>query len=215
MPSTVWGPLISPLDVEAAIRLVLQTWIDSALTEIERRRGDLLVRELPRPVAWHAVNDLDDVDSWPDRDLPAVVIEPSDDTPSLSNQGLIDEQLAFTVTILHRPRGKRVDREHDRAVTVHLVTAVKWVLWKNGSLGGLASGVFCGRTVYDFAPPARAWTLSGAQIDVIAHVPATMRRRGLPDAPDAPPPTSPPDGSPEHAAHTETNVHVDVVTELP
>lgn len=195
---SVYGPFVPSLDIEAAIRTLLQTWIDSYLGELERRSsGRHPLRTLPRPSKWYVATDVEDILQWPDRDLPAVIVESTGDgdTEPGSGRGL-NQWMRFTVTVVYRGSGKREDRERTREVIVLLASAIKWVLWKHRTLGGLAQTIEITRTGYDFAPPARPSTLSGAEVDVSVLVADVVELGGGPDTPDDPPPTDLPSESP-------------------
>jgi hypothetical protein len=207
---SVWGSFFSPLDAEDAVRSILQTWVDSALTEIERRTGEYAIRELPRPNSWRVATGLEDVEDWPDRDLPAVIVESAGEgvAPKLGSAGQVNGEIALNVITVYRGSGKLLNREHDRRIVVMLASAVRWVLLKHGDLGGIADGVILGATEYDIPAPTRPRTLSGAQTDLTVLVSNVANRYGLPDEPDAPAPTEPPPDSPSHPDHLSTHVSV-------
>ena len=205
-----WGPLVTPLDVEAAVKTILQTWIDSALTEIERRTPGWGIRELPRPQSWEVVTDIDEIQDWPDRDLPAVIVESAGEAvdPQLGPSGQVNGEVALTITTAYRGSTKHVNRARTREIVILLATAVRWVLLKHGDLDGIADGVVIGVTDYDIAAPAKPRTLSGAETELIVVLSNVANRFGLPAEPDEPAPTDPPPTSPEWAAHTATHVTV-------
>jgi hypothetical protein len=210
---SIWGPIVSPLDVEQAVKTTLQTWVDSALTEMERQSDMWAIRQVPRPVSWEVVTDIDDIDDWPDDQLPAVVVESAGKAsdPEYGPEGEVDGQFAIDVTVVYRGSGKLVDRELTRRIVVTLATAVELVLLKQPGLGGLASAAFLGAIEFDIASPTKPRTLSGAQVPVVVLVAEVANRNGLPDEPDPPAPTDPPADSPEYPDHTST--HVTVTTE--
>jgi hypothetical protein len=210
---SVYGPFVTSLDIEQAIRTLLQTWLDTYLGELERRSQRPL-RSLPRPRTWFVVTDVEDILQWPDRDLPAVLVESTGDGDTEPAGRRLNQWMRFTVTLVYRGSGKRVDRETDREVIVLLASAIKWVLWKHRTLGGAAEALRIDRTGYDFAPPARPNTLAGAEIDVAVLVADVVELSGGPTLPDDPPPVDLPPDSPGDPPVVETT-SVTLVAEPP
>lgn len=206
---SVWGQIVTPLDVEAAIKTTLQTWLDSALTELERHDPGFAVREIPRPEMWEVVTDIDEIEDWPDRLLPAVIVESTGRAtdPAYGADGEVDGAFAMNVTTIFRGSGKIIDRELNRRIVVMLATAVELVLIKAPAGFGIDAAVLPGATDYDIASPTKPRTLSGAQTEITVVVGHVANRYGLPDEPD-PPDQEPPAESPEYPDHTQTSVTV-------
>lgn len=209
---SVWGQIISPLEVEQAIKNTLQAWLDSALTESERRSDQWRLREIPRPVRWEVVTGIDEIEDWPDRELPAVIVESTgkDNDPQLGPDGQVDGAFAMNVTTIYRGSEKHVNRERNRRIVVMLATAVELVLLKAPAGFGIDASVIIGETAYDIASPTKPRTLSGAQTPIVVLVGHVANRFGLPAEPD-PPDQDPPSQSPDDPDHLSTHVLVDAV----
>lgn len=206
---SVWGEIVTPLDVEAAIKTTVRTWLDSALTDLERRSPDWAIREIPRPKSWEVVTDIDEIEDWPDHALPAVIVESTgrETDPEYGADGEVDGAFAMNVTTIYRGSGKHVNRERNRRIVVMLATAVELVLIKAPDGFGIGASAVLGATDYDIASPTKPRTLSGAQTEIVVLVGHVANRFGLPAEPD-PPDQPPPAESPEDPLHTETNVAV-------
>jgi hypothetical protein len=178
-PQSLYGRLISGVDVEQAIKRRLDDRLGDYLSEVERQHG-LVVGTLARPRAFVVA------ERWPEDQLPAIVVEApgTTDLPAADGQGRYSARFELVLTILVAASTGALELSKLYALALRalavqqpsaLFMGVDWVSerYPRPDLVG-------GRTFYT------------AEVALEVHVPdVTNRHEGPPDEPGWPDP--PPD----------------------
>lgn len=130
---SIFGPIIDASRVEDAVLSLLQVWLPTYLSEVERQAG-MTAGQLARPRSWQAVND---VDNWPENQLPAVFVVPTGTTgePERLGDGTYSTWWAFGVVAVTPAN----DEVHARRNAQLYTAAIRALLLHRQSLGGLGT----------------------------------------------------------------------------
>jgi hypothetical protein len=178
---SVFGPIVTQSQVEAAVLATIEKWVDTYLAQLERVL-DLTVPTIERPQSYGPSFDLA---NWEGLNQPAVVIV-GDKLPPFDKAGgdRYNALFPFSVGIFVTDQTEQAVRN---AASTY-VAAVGALLVQNGSLGGIATNT----DMLDWdlrLPDPNNRTFALGEIDLHVWVNSILTGTGGPATPD--PPTEP------------------------
>lgn len=144
---SLYGPMVTGAHVEAAAIETMQLWMPGYLAEAERQAG-LDARSLATPRAWKTTNE--DIDHWPELQLPAVVIVSPGivERPTKDGAGRYTAVFGLAIGVVVNARDQAAANLNAKLYGACVVA----MLLHHPSLGGFASALDWVDLSYDDVP---------------------------------------------------------------
>lgn len=179
---SIYRPIITGADVQAAAMDTLQLWMPAYVAELERQTGRE-PRSVPLPKTWkHTTEKLQ---RWPEDQVPAViVVSPgTEGDPLVNGDGTYDVAFVLGVGVIVAAR----DQPSANDLVKLYAAAIRTLLVQHASLGGFASGLVWSDEKYDGLPADYLSVGAGAELTFFVAVSGVMSEDGGPgDPPDDP-----------------------------
>lgn len=135
MTDPIYGPILSPVDVQVAVRTTIKQWVATYLAVVERL-NDLDPKKLPHPKSY-VLKDDGTLTKRPEDQTPSVVIlcPGTAGDPVMDGEGLYRVPWAVSVAAIVSAR----DQETSSDVAKFYAAAIRALLVQQGSLGGFAA----------------------------------------------------------------------------
>jgi hypothetical protein len=189
--TAVFGPMIALSDVWTALRTTIETWLPTFLRERERL-SQRAYGALQGPRGWRIYTDTLDALTGDQFPLCVIVAPGLPDAPQPNGDGTYRGTLEMGVSII--VQGRDVTETIDNAAQYG--AALRSLLTKHGSLGGISSGTSIIGERYDELPSEDQRTVCAAEIVISVRVDGINRLYGGPAVPAAEPPPQPDPGAP-------------------
>lgn len=192
---TLFGPILLGTSVTDAMEAHLKLWLPTYLAEMKRQHGV----NLP---AVRSYNFSSDVEKWPERQLPAVLVVSSGtaDEPTMDGGGAYTATYTVGVGVVAAGRSE----EETLQLAQAYAAAVRACVVQHPSLGGFALGTRWLGEEWDTIESSKARTLVGAQEVFVVTVKDVTTAHAGPGVPNpAPNPNVPSADWPTVATHSE------------
>lgn len=183
MSDPIFGPLVDPSDVQAAVQETLEEWIETYLAVVERAKGlDPKSMELP---ASYVQKDDGALNKRPEDELPCVAIlcPGTAGDPTMDGSGLYTARWVVNVAVIVTSG----DQDFVSDYAKFYAAAIRAALVQNGSLGGFAkTTVWRGERNDDLRPEDDRTMAAGTNVFEVMVPDVVQRGAGL-KAPPAKP----------------------------
>lgn len=178
---TIFGPMISRSELEAAATLTLKTWISTYLAEAERQHG-VVAGSYARPRSYTASNEFERFD---EAQLPAIVVVSPGlvGTPVRQALGVYRTTWALGVGVVCSGNDEADVREMVNLYTV----AIRTLLIQRPSLGQFAAGLNYEDEKYDEISSEKRRSLQAGYVVCSVEVDNVVDASGGPITPSDPP----------------------------
>jgi hypothetical protein len=205
VPDSVFGPLFSGQEVEAAAKATLDTWAPTYLAWAARAAG----RPKPPPTPrWYTTRDVESGD-WPQAQPPAVLIVSPGlaDAPRKHGRNRsYSATFALGFVVIASAR----DRDTTDTLAMLYTAALRVCLIHRASLGGIASGIEWIDERYDVLPDRNRRQLAAGRAEFRVDVDDVVGGSG-PSAPDPPDDPTTPIPDPPRVESAEVEVRAEPI----